>query len=104
MGNLEALERYRSYLESIEREAPEPSQAEEYLELLAPGEAIDLLCARDALADSQLDAYQAKELRRLDQLLKKHGRLIRGNIDPPGGKPETHWWWFLGAQAKTRGR
>ncbi len=96
MAPLKALERYRRYLESVDQEAPNPSEdGEEYFELLSPGEAIDLLCARDEIEEAQLSVEEAREVKRLDALLLKHHRLVSGNVIPPPKKPDRLWWWFL---------
>lgn len=95
MAEIEALQRYCRYLELIEAQALRPSDDEEYLELLAPGEAVDLLCARDELAGAPLTPGQQREVQRLDGLLRKHARLVSGNAVPPPNKPEHFWWWFL---------
>lgn len=110
MADVKALHRYRRYLDLIDREAPEPSDAEEYFELLTTGEAVDLLCARDTLAELDFDGEQLREIDRLDELLLKHSRLIEGNIVTPPNIPRSHWWWFLQEgpqvreQAKTSAR
>jgi len=95
MAAIDPLDRYRRYLESIDQEAPEPSDDEGYFELLAPGEAVDLLCVRDELAAQPLGPSQRRELRRLDALLRKHCRLVAGNVVPPPGRTRSSWWWFL---------
>ena len=106
MADVKALHRYRRYLELINREAPEPSDAEDYFELLTTGEAVDLLCARDTLAAIDLDREQLREIDRLDGLLVKHYRLIEGNVVTPPDTPRSHWWWFLpeGPQARKRAK
>lgn len=95
MGALAPLERYRSYLETIDEESRRVADDEEYLDLLAPSEVIDLLCVRDEIAEQSLDAEQRRETDRLDDLLLKHRRLIAENIAPRTGEPNARWWWRL---------
>ncbi|MBI4504311.1 MAG: hypothetical protein HY691_02155 [Chloroflexi bacterium] len=88
------LEQYRLYLESVEEESPH-TPASEYLELLSPGEALDLLTIRDRLSTMSLSPAEQRELARLDELLMKHQRLVVDNIPHFADEPRTRWWWHL---------
>ncbi len=91
MAKLTAFQRYHRYLELIDREAPEPTDMEEYFELLTTGEAVDLLCVRDVLAESDFSPADQKDLARLDDLLVKHYQLIEGNVVTPPGITRSRW-------------
>jgi hypothetical protein len=95
MANITPLERYRSYLEALDEEVRRPQEGNEYLELLSPSEVIDLLCARDEIAEMHLDSSQCAEVERLDTLLIKHHLLVPQNIPPYPDEPRAHWWWHL---------
>lgn len=89
------LERYRRYLDTLDAEAQRTPDEEDYLELLSPGEVIDLLCTRDEVAEMSLDNELLHELDRLDDLLTKHYRLIPENVPAFPDKPSERWWWHL---------
>lgn len=86
----------------MDREAPQPTDDEEYFELLTTGEAVEFLCARDDLAESDLSPEQRRELAQLDDLLVKHYRLIEGNVLAPPGITRSRWWWFLNEGPQVR--
>lgn len=94
MVEIDPLERYRSYLEVLDRYAPGMNE-DEYVELFGLGESLDLLYARDELAATVLTPDGQGELRRLDDLLVKHRRAVLAPIQPPDGTPRSHWWWYL---------
>lgn len=95
MAAVTALDRYRAYLEAIDDEARNVTSEDAYLDLLAPSEAIDLLCVRDELVETDLAAVEQRERDQLDDLLVKHRRLIAENISPTPGEPRERWWWHL---------
>ena len=95
MEELSALERSRAYLETLDEEAENTTNEEEYFELLGPGEVLDLLTIRDILSRCTLGAHEQAEVSRLDDLLIKHQWLVTGNIPPYPDVPRSRWWWHL---------
>lgn len=95
MGALEALDRYRRYVDVLDEYAARLLDQEEYLDLLTPGEVVDLLCTRDELETLRLDPEQVAELARLDDLIVKHHRVIAWNLPSVRTEPRAHWWWHL---------
>ncbi len=63
-----ALRQYRRYLESIDKEARNTSKSE-YIDVLNPGEVLDLLTIRDEICQVELSAEEQRELDSLDDLL-----------------------------------
>jgi hypothetical protein len=102
MGDVSALRRYRAYLEAIDEEAARTASEDEYLDLLAPSEVIDLLCARDEIEQQTLDADQRADVARLDDLLVKHGRVVTENSSSTG-EPGSQWWWRLEQSPRVHG-
>lgn len=103
MGAIEALDRYRRYLEPLDREATQVADEEAYLDLMSDGEIIDLLCTRDELEQMHLAPEQRDYLTRLDDLLVKHHRVIAENLWPFPEKPRSQWWWHLHDGPQVRG-
>jgi len=97
MGSVDKslLERYQHLLRILDEEARE-TPSEEYLELLSPGEVDELLLIRNRISEMDLNSEQMAEVRKADDLLIKHRRLIMewlsvGSIE----EPVAHWWWHL---------
>jgi hypothetical protein len=89
-----ALQQYKAYLESVDEEA-KVTPADQYLDLLTPGEVVDLLLVRDEIDELQLTSEDLVERDRLDDLLLKHSTLVVDDIPPFPDKPRAHWWWHL---------
>lgn len=97
MGHLDSslLERYRHLLRTLDEESRR-TLPEDYLELLGPGEVDEILLIRDRISEMDLSSEQRAEVRKADDLLMKHRRLIMewlsvGSIE----EPLAHWWWHL---------
>ncbi|MBI4496762.1 MAG: hypothetical protein HY689_02545 [Chloroflexi bacterium] len=105
MAILTALEHYRHYLETIDRQASEVPP-DEYEDLLSPGEVDDICIIRDELAAAQFSEEEQQELARLDGLLLKHWRIIATNLLDYRDKSRAHWWWHLdeGPQVREQAR
>lgn len=106
MAGVSALDQYRRYLAVIDRESARlPSDdLEAYLELLGPGEALDLLVIRDEIAQLDLTPEERCELDVLDDLLVKHRRLIAENLWPHPAVARGRWWWHLDEGPEVRQR
>ena len=94
VGPVKYLARYGDYLDTVDKYAQETPE-HEYVDLLSPGEALDLLIIRDKLSECELDDGQQRALLRLDNLLIKHHRLVVENVPPYPEKPLARWWWHL---------
>ena len=55
-----ALERYRRYLDALDREAVLVADQDEYLDLLTMPEVVDVLCLRDEIDGLRLDSSQGR--------------------------------------------
>lgn len=93
------LQRYSDYLDTLDayvREHPDLSD-DDYLDLLSPGEAVDLCVIRDQIGELRLSVNQHSERERLDALLIKHAHIVGDNLPPISDQhPRSHWWWHLG--------
>jgi hypothetical protein len=97
-----ALRQYRRYLVSIDREVRK-TPGSEYIDVLSPGEVLDLLTTRDEISQTELSAEEKRELNSLDDLLVRYYWLIAQNI-PVTDEPRSRWWWHLheGPEARER--
>ncbi len=97
-----ALRQYRRYLESIDKEVRNTPKSE-YIDVLSPGEVLDLLTIRDEISQIELSAEEKRELNSLDDLLIRHYWLIAQNI-PVTDEPRSRWWWHLHEGPEVRER
>ena len=85
-----ALERYRRYLDALDREAVLVADQEGYLDLLTMPEVVDVLCLRDEIDGLRLDSSQETELACLDNVLLKHYRVFEENTPTVKQQPRSH--------------
>lgn len=100
-----ALQRYSDYVDTLDAYVREHSNLseDECLDLLSPGEAVDLCIIRDQVNEAELSVDQQRELERLDGLLVKHAHVVAENLPPsPGPHLRSHWWWFLHEGSQVR--